>query len=100
MTLRHKIGLTFVLVALATGPNADTDAEREALAQLIHELQSLELIITRAEREADSQARIKFRYDWLRKDLETVIDGIEDHLDTPSLVDSEAFPVLRGDYRR
>lgn len=100
MPSHRKIACLLILVVLSVAPNANTDAEREALAQIIHELESLESLIARAEREANPVARVKFQYEWLRKDLETVIDGIQDHLDTPPYFDSEAFPVLRGDYRR
>jgi RAQPRD family integrative conjugative element protein len=78
---------------------ADADAERDALARLVHALESLEPLIVEASRAADPDARIRFQYDWLRHDLETVRRGIEAHIDGAA---AEGRPVapLRGDYRR
>lgn len=78
---------------------ADTEAEHAALAQIVAELEALDELIDRAEREADPTARITFQYDWLRQDLKLVRHGIEDHLDTPSS-EPRKFKPLRGDYRQ
>jgi len=78
---------------------ADTDAERAALTRLTQELVSLEPMIRRAESQADPDARIHFRYDWLREDLERVRHGIQDHIDGPR-AEPRSFPPLRGDYRQ
>jgi len=50
----------------------DADAEREALARLIHEIGALAPLIETAESQASPDARIRFRYDWLRQDLERI----------------------------
>lgn len=78
---------------------ADADAERDALARIAHELDALEVLIRKAESQAEPDARIRFRYDWLRQDLERVQQGIQDHIDAPRS-EPRAFPPLRGDYRR
>ncbi len=56
-----------------------------------------------AERTAESQAspdtRIRFRYDWLRQDLERIRAGIQEHIDAPR-TEPRTFPPLRGDYRQ
>ena len=78
---------------------ADTDAEREALARLIHEIRALEPLIATAEAQATPDARIRFRYEWLRQDLERIRKGIRDHLDAPRNT-PRPFPPLRGDYRQ
>ena len=52
---------------------SDPDAEREALARLIHEIEALEPLIATAESQATPDARIRFRYDWLRQGLCQVI---------------------------
>ena len=54
---------------------ADPDAEREARARLIHEIEALEPIIATAESQANPDARIRFRDDWLRQDLERIRAG-------------------------
>lgn len=78
---------------------ADVDAERDALAQLLHELQAIEALVNVAEANASHDSRIRFRYDWLRQDLELMREGIERHLDAPR-AQPRSFPPLRGDYRR
>jgi len=83
-------------VALAL---ADSDAERESLARLMHELQTLEPLIRSAESQANPDARVRFRYDWLRQDLARVRLGVQEHIDAPR-AEPRTFPPLRGDYRR
>jgi len=78
---------------------ADADGEREALARIVHELEALEPLIRTAESQAQPDARIRFRYDWLRQDLSRVEQGIRDHIDAPRS-EPRSFPPLRGDYRR
>ncbi len=92
---------TFLILGLSVTPVAfaDVDAEREALAKIIHELNALEPLIKRAEANADQDARIRLRYDWLRQDLLRVQQGIQEHIDVPR-AEPRTFPPLRGDYRR
>ncbi len=79
--------------------HADADAERESLARIIHELEVIGPLLAEAKAAADPDARIRFRYDWLKKDLERIRQGIQQHIDAPR---GEPRPVapLRGDYRR
>tara|TARA_R110000772_G_scaffold103600_3_gene204659 strand:+ start:8495 stop:8797 length:303 start_codon:yes stop_codon:yes gene_type:complete len=92
---------TFLILGLCLAPAAfaDADAEREALAKIIHEINALETLINRAEANADRDSRIRFRYDWLRQDLKQIRDGIQSHIDSPR-AHPRSFPPLRGDYRR
>lgn len=78
---------------------AEPDAEREVLARLIHEIQALEPLIKTAESQAIPDTRIRFRYDWLRQDLNRLGAGIQDHIDAPRN-EPRTFPPLRGDYRQ
>ena len=94
-----KRSLTALCVFVVVPQIADIEAEREALSLLVFELTELQVLIDRAEREADLTQRIRFRYDWLRRDLELVRRGIQDHLDAPS-TEPRTFPPLQGDYRR
>ena len=92
---------TFLIIGLSVTPAAfaDADAEREALAKIIHELNVLEPLIKQAEANAEEDVRIRFRYDWLRQDLKQIKDGIQSHIDSPR-AQPRSFPPLRGDYRR
>ena len=78
---------------------ADTDGERSALARIVHELEALAPLIRDAESQANTDARIRFRYDWLRQDLSRIQQGIQEHIDVPR-AEPRTFPPLRGDYRR
>ena len=70
----------------------------EALARLIHEIEALAPLIETAESQASPDARIRFRYDWLRQDLVHIRAGIQEHIDAPR-TEPRTFPPLRGDYR-
>lgn len=97
-----KLPLPSLLFCLALTPAlglADADGEREALAQLAHELTTLEPLIREGEIQADPDARIRFQYDWLRQDLARVRMGIQEHLHAPRAEPRPVAP-LRGDYRR
>jgi RAQPRD family integrative conjugative element protein len=86
--------------AMSTRPIlADVEGEREALARISHELETLEPLIQQAEAQAEPDARVRFRYDWLRQDLSRVQQGIQDHIDAPR-AEPRSFLPLRGDYRR
>ena len=89
----------FTLALLVGQAIADADGERETLARLAHEIETLAPLVTRAEAQADPDARIHFRYDWLRQDLERVRAGIQAHIDAPRAEPRQVEP-LRGDYRR
>ncbi|MEZ5489182.1 MAG: RAQPRD family integrative conjugative element protein [Gammaproteobacteria bacterium] len=98
---RHIWLSSFLIIGSLTTPVvfADADAERDALARIIHELKALELSIRQAEANTDQDARIRFRYDWLRQDLKQIRDGVQSHIDAPR-AQPRSFPPLRGDYRR
>ena len=98
---RHLWLPSFLIIGLVVTPAAfaNADAEREALAKVIHELNALDSLINRAEDNAEQDSRIRFRYDWLRQDLKQIKDGIQSHIDAPR-AQPRSFPPLRGDYRR
>jgi len=100
MRIAHLLIVVLLSTALPMqSAIADADAEREALAQIAHELDALEALIRNAESQAEPDARIRFRYDWLRQDLARVRQGIQDHIDAPR-TEPRTFPPLRGDYRQ
>ena len=91
--------LMVVLFIACGGAFANADAERETLARLIHEIHAFAALIATAESQASPDARIRFRYDWLRQDLERVRAGIQAHIDAPRS-EPRTVPPLRGDYRQ
>lgn len=100
--MRSKVPLLVALLGFAvttTQAFADTDGEREALVRLAHEIEALAPLVAKAEAQAEPDARIRFRYEWLRQDLERVRAGIQAHIDAPRAEPRKVEP-LRGDYRR
>lgn len=87
------------MVFFTAGASANSDAEREVLARLVHEIAILEPLINEAESQANPDARIRFRYEWLRQDLKKIRSGIQDHIDAPRN-EPRIAPPLRGDYRQ
>ena len=78
---------------------ADAAGERESLARVIHELQAIEPLLRAAQSQANPDARVRFRYDWLRQDLQRLRLGLQEHINAPR-AQPRSFPPLRGDYRR
>jgi RAQPRD family integrative conjugative element protein len=101
-TLRH-ISILLAGILFSVAPlhlaRADAAGEREQLARVIHELQAVEPLLRAAQSQANPDARIRFRYDWLRQDLERMRLGIQEHINAPR-VEPRSFPPLGGDYRR
>ena len=88
------------VAALAmSGASQASDAEREALVRLAHELDALAPLIAAAETGANPAERIRFRYDWLRRDIDRVRDGLLAHANADQ-AEPRLYAPLRGDYRR
>lgn len=90
--------LLLTLLAMV-GPTPAADTERAALARLAHELDALAPLIAAAEAGANRAARVRFRYDWLRRDLARMREGVLEHA-TADQAEPRQYPPLRGDYRR
>ncbi|MDE0644729.1 MAG: RAQPRD family integrative conjugative element protein [Gammaproteobacteria bacterium] len=101
MSIKTYIPLALVIAVFGftASTDSDSDAERAALIQLVDEINGLSKLIDRAEQAANPTARIQFQYDWLRRDLKLVRQGIEAHFETPSSEPRE-FEPLHGDYRQ
>ena len=84
---RHLWLPSFLIIGLFITPMAfaDAEAEREALAKIIH----AKFI----------EEGVRFRFHWLRQDLKQVRDGVQSHIDAPR-AQPRSFTPLRGDYRR
>ena len=73
--------------------------EHRALLKIDRHLAEVVTLIEAAEQSADPDARIRFRYDWLRRDIATVRKGVQAHIHRP-LAEKLANAELHGDYRR
>ena len=96
--IQRTLCASLLMLLVAASARADADSERESLARIAQELRRLQTQVADASRHADTSARVKFRYDWLEKDLELVLRGVTDHLDAPR--QPRPVPPLTGDYRR
>ncbi len=87
-----------LLLGLSSFTYADTDAERTALAKIIHELDALKPLIVEAQSQANPDTRPATQYDWLLLDIHRVRSGVEELL-LPPRTQPRSFPPLKGDYR-
>lgn len=88
-----------VAVLVMSGPSQASDAEREALVRLAHELDALAPLIAAAQTGANPAERVRFRYDWLRRDIDRIRDGVLEHANADQ-AEPRLYKPLRGDYRR
>ncbi len=84
--------------AQAQAIQGDDEAEREQLARIAHEIERVQSMVASAAQAAPTGQRVKFRYDWLQRDLQMLRDGVVQHADTPR--QPRPAPPLRGDYRQ
>lgn len=104
--MKTKTSSLFVLLvvgmlattATAWADVADDELERERLARIAAEIEQVQRLVDEAEKSAPTGQRVKFRYDWLLRDLQLLREGVVTHVDAPR----QPRPVapLRGDYRQ
>jgi len=97
--MKHPLLCAMAILTLSTAGPAQADTEREYLMRLTQEINALTPLIDAAEENADKAARIRFRYDWLRRDLARIREGLLTHA-TADQAEPRRYPPLRGDYRR
>lgn len=88
------IGLTMFFSAVVY---ANVALENQELAKIQLTLRSINPMINKAEEQQVKNQRIRFRYDWLRRDLASIQRGIQDKLHGV-LVEPRSFKPIRGDY--
>ena len=88
-----------LVVGVLSAPVSAANAEREALARLAHELAALDPLVDAAEAGAQPTERVRFRYDWLRRDLRQIREGVLEHAHADQAEPRRVAP-LPGDYRR
>jgi RAQPRD family integrative conjugative element protein len=92
------VGIAVLLACIQSGALADVDSEREELARISHELTRLQGAVANASKNAATGQRVRFRYDWLARDLDLMRQGVEAHLDAP--MQPRSVPALKHDYRQ
>lgn len=91
--------LAFAIAMGSMPALAASDEESEALGHLVQELESLKVLVDRAQQQADGGQRITFNYEALRADLRAVQVGVEQYRAGIRSQPREIAPVV-GDYRR
>lgn len=94
-----QIGVALACAVVSGSALADVAEEREQLRAAQAELNQLQLRLNVAEAAADPDARIRFRYDWLRRDLAIIRRGIQAQIDA-STCSAKKKQRVRGDYRQ
>lgn len=96
-----SLGFALLVGVILVAPNAqaaDEELEREQLARIAHEIAQLEAMVAAAAQNTPTGQRVRFRYEWLQRDLQLVREGITQHTDAPR--QPRPVPPLRGDYRQ
>ena len=83
---------------VASGANAPTAGEREALIRLIKEMRVLYPIIDEAAAASRPDQRIPFQFDLLKQDFNRVQQGIQQYI-YQRAVEPRDFTEIRGEYR-
>lgn len=97
----HVLPLLLLVLSLSQSAAAGEAAkdEYQALLKIDRHLSELAVLIDEAELAADPDSRIRFRYDWLRRDIAHVRNGVQAHIHRP-LAEKQANVALQGDYQR
>ncbi len=98
---RSALGVAYCVLALSAcgaAMAADEDVERESLARIANEIAHFKGLVAAAASKQPTGQRVRFRYDWLQRDLQLIEDGIAQHIDAPR--QPRPVPPLRGDYRQ
>lgn len=98
-TFRYP-AIALAAAGLSISPvNADVWSERAALAQIASELTALERLVSDTQKLSENDARVKFDYDVLMRDLEVIRAGINTHLSQPiNPVMPSRVDALGGEY--
>lgn len=86
-----------IFLVFSSSSLAITDQERAELKRLHSELNSLHSIIESAERSADKSNRQQINYLQLKKDIETILEGVDDAINSKRR-EPRQLPPIEGDY--
>lgn len=73
------------------------DAESEALSRVVNELTLVKNVVDEAKRKKSNNPQYTFKYSVLEKDIQSIIDGINTHLNRPNRVPRTVEP-LKAEY--
>jgi RAQPRD family integrative conjugative element protein len=92
------LAVLYVALSASSAHAGDADTEREQLARIASEIERVQVMVSEAAQTAPTGERVKFRYDWLLRDLGQLREGVTAHVDAPR--QPRPVPPLRGDYRQ
>ena len=95
--MQRKVILFILATALAMPLHAITDQERSELQRLYTELEATKAIIAVAEKAENSEDRRKISYAELRKDLEKMLQGLRDAINSERR-EPRSLPPVKGKY--
>jgi len=99
--MRIKTHMILVLVAIvglsSVNTFADTAQENTTLSRISNILNAVYPLIAKAQKEADPNTRVKFRYDWLQKDIQAIQSGIAERINA-SKIEPRAIQPLKTHY--
>ena len=61
--------MLYVALSATQAQAGDADTERENLARIASEIERVQVMVSEAAQTAPTGERVKFRYDWLLRDL-------------------------------
>ena len=93
----HLILILIVNLALAMPAIAVTDRERSEVKRLLTELEASKEIIDAAEKSANPKSRRKIDYPVLRRDLDKILQGVRDILNSERR-EPRLLPPIKGEY--
>jgi|GEM_PF-5687286 len=91
------ISASICTAQLAYSEDTVTEVERRNLIAIARQLEQLHQLADAAQSAADPDARVKFNYTQLHRDLEQMQGAITRHLDRPSRT-PRSIPPPTGDY--
>lgn len=95
--MQRTVLFLIIATALAMPLHAITDQERSELQRLYIELEATKVIIDVAEKSANQQDRRKVSYAALRDDLEKILQGLHDAINSERR-EPRSLPPVKGVY--
>jgi len=93
-----KISVFILMLCLCFNVQADEESERTDLVKIVEELDYIITRIDVIQKKTSTQARIKFNYNFLKKDLINVRQGITDQIQS-NLNAGRVLQPIKGQYR-
>ena len=98
MKIEKLLKIIKVISLTAFSVCLEANNEKYELHNVVTELHTVKKIIKQAESSANKDARIRFDYEVLQKDLEKIRQGIQDYINAVQR-DPRQLPEINGEYK-